>query len=378
MTPTIKKSPTPAPPIFVTWLCSPLTGRAQQPASVIFATGRRSNDVVRVYERAREEQLGSLFIVRESSARPPKLAGAVAARNCSAVGRGSLPPPSSSAAAGLHALRSDHPSARSTRNTRGTLDKLALLEHLPRDVESVTLVDADTHCVGDCTAKMRRQLLAMASAGTFVGIGISGERSRAVGRRHRCPANHVTTNRRAVLRPERQLCRRTDAESYNGGVVLLHLVRFRAWASSFCAEAWWTCVVAARPANASWATADQSIWGLLLTKLQPQIAHIFPCGLHAETAVLRGLGLRLGLLRHVGEARHHASNAIASSGQRTTSPRATLPADTRTSHAAPADGAAGGDEAMACDPLAQLSGRLGEWAGNKPWWAAKVVRRTLT
>ena len=98
-------------------------------------------------------------------------------------------------------------------------------------------------------------------------------KSKRQGARSKCPTRcSEPTNRFAVLRPEKRLCRRGGEEGFNSGVIALNLTRFRKWASGFCSStAWWVCVVRAQPRNHTWINAEQSVLGFLVSELQPHV-----------------------------------------------------------------------------------------------------------
>jgi hypothetical protein len=205
---------------FETWRCLPLTtGGAHLLPMLVFAIGMK-HAKLRTFSDARERSLGTLYVVREANATALPLVGAVAERRCTLVPAVELPISAAQDTYALTLLRSRHPAAQAA------FHKLAVLDRVPKHVGSIVLIDADTHCVGDCTRKMHQQLMAMSHTGQFVGIGLSGERVLENRKWRRCPFRYVSTRRQSVLRPELQLCRRGDRESFNTGE--LQRVQWRA------------------------------------------------------------------------------------------------------------------------------------------------------
>lgn len=226
------------PPSVETWRCAPLSPRSSLKTGelppidvVVYLLGSfgylQSNEgpAINAYRHmfgyTTESKLGTLFVVVDPGTKlTPRLdaligtanrSGDVGARTCDR----------------LHTTVIRRPPVRSSHySTRHAMIKLDVLEHLPRDLSAVALLDTDTFCIADCASRLQAQLRAMARSSDTAFVAAS-----------RSPPLKSTQDGYAagMLGP---------GDGINSGVLVLDLERMRTFATSYCQRRpWWMCVI---------------------------------------------------------------------------------------------------------------------------------------
>jgi hypothetical protein len=174
--------------------------------------------------------------------------------------------------------------------------KLNLLDHVPRTLRAIALLDSDTLCVGACSAKLQPSFDTLAARnGAFLAA------STGAGVRRTCAGNvtcRALSTERSIYgeQLQRTSYRQDEDGRLNSGVVLFDLPRLRAFERQHCPhrDAWWHCVLDTEARGYAWSNADQGVWSRLVERW-PQTFVPLPCGIHAASSVLIGIGVRLGI-----------------------------------------------------------------------------------
>ena len=257
-----------------TWRC-PAPSRADRLLPVLLymlgpAGPQLARDVFQLHEHDRH--IGDVYMVMDEGApgASPPFMGPVGARVCVHV----LTKPR--AAVGYVAGMRGHYSQKYV------MQKLDLLESLPRSLDSIVLLDSDLYALPGYDRLLRAQLeqmgprqfvaAARAEARTYIKVG------------GRVPSN--CTNEWCLDIPK-------QSEGINSGCLVLNLPRFRAWNATFCrngggARPWWACVLEQWRNGYLFQGGDNGVWNTLLA-LHPEVWRSLPCGTHASVGVLRGL-----------------------------------------------------------------------------------------
>lgn len=280
-----------------TWRCAPLDRVAPLPVPVaIYALGPWSEVRISTFAFTPATALGDIYVVRSATAASqPKFKGdrALVQRRCRRV----------SSKISAVAMRTDHYHGAFARH------KLNLLDHLPRGLEAVVLMDHDTFCIGPCVQALSAHL-AKLDAQQWVIAGQTGIRQPARTDK-RCTPRHGVVNQHQCPRGVLLYGIAPPDDKINSGVLVLNLTRFREFAERLVrtctaqGQEWWWCVMSRR-SSSDWPTADQSVWDALI-QLHPHIWYRLPCGAHAETEVLKGIALRLGVPSSMDRERPHFS-----------------------------------------------------------------------
>ena len=159
------------PPSVETWRCAPLSTSKLPPIAMIvyllkdllgsfgYLVGSNESPSINAYRQmfgyTTESELGTLYLVVDPGTELYQLSaligmvnrsGDVGARSCDR----------------LHTTVIRRPHVKSSHySTRHAMTKLDVLEHLPRDLPAVALLDTDTFCIADCASRLHAQHRAM-------------------------------------------------------------------------------------------------------------------------------------------------------------------------------------------------------------------------
>ena len=217
------------PPSVDTWRCAPLnTGKPPPIAMIVYllgSLGYLGDHSIHAYRHmfgyTTESELGTLYLVVDQGTELYQLSaligtvnrtGDVGARSCDR----------------LHTSVIRRPPVKSSHySTSHAMTKLDVLEHLPRDLPAVALLDTDTFCIADCASRLQAQHRAMVRASDTAFVAAT-----------RSPPLKSSQNDHTAgtLRDGR--------DGINSGVLVLDLERMRAFATRYCPHRpWWMCVI---------------------------------------------------------------------------------------------------------------------------------------
>ena len=251
------------------WRCAATTAAAAQlPPFLLYmlgaGAGQGSAMGQRMLEFVADGDIGDVYQVAESRTPRPALAGPVGTRSC-------------------HIVRqlnwTDFPitSGGGHYSARWCMEKLELLAHLPVEVETVVLLDADTFVLREGASVFREQLSLLSETQFLVA-------PRTDARMTVPPAG--TSGARRLRIPAR-------SEGINSGVLGVHVGRMRRFEAAFCpGRSWWRCVLEAAEKGYHGVGGDQAVWNELIVH-RPSVWRQLPCGTHLSIDVLRGVIVRL-------------------------------------------------------------------------------------
>lgn len=209
-----------------TWRCAPLnTGKPPPIAMIVYLLGSfgylGDHAYRHMFGYTTESEIGTLYLVVDQGTELYQLSdligtvnrsGDVGARSCDRLHT-----------TGIRRV----PVKSSHYSTCHAMTKLDVLEHLPRDLPAVALLDTDTFCIADCASRLQAQHRAMVRASDTAFVAAT-----------RNPPLKSSQNGHTAgtLRDGR--------DGINSGVLVLDLERMRAFATRYCPHRpWWMCVI---------------------------------------------------------------------------------------------------------------------------------------
>lgn len=266
------------------WRCAAPSSAALEalPAVLLYHLGPLGAAMGRgMFEFVRDTDVGDVYVVADATAeRAPPFRGGLSARGCAPVRE-------------LPWVEFPKPAAGGHYSGRWCMQKLELLSHLPADVRTAVMLDADVYLTRDGLRILRDELRALRPA-QFLAAPRTDAR---VSRRHPNGSSWLGVPHRS--------------EGINSGVLALDVGRMRTFAAGFCGAQWWRCILDSRPKGYNDVGGDQAVWNALLVE-RPQVWKQLPCGTQLSIDTLRAAVVRIAHAARapICEARPSAAGGV--------------------------------------------------------------------